>query len=131
MEHIEHPSPDEQFRQEIEEARLGLRPYVSRKAAAWYLGVHHVTLSKMHCRGDGPRTVVYNPRSARNARKLYRVEDLDKWAKERGVTGEGDRRALAELLRMRHEVERLRLRAEMGELRREVARLKRRAGDVD
>ena len=61
MEHVEHPSPEEQLRQEIEEARLGLRPYVSRKAAAWYLDIHHVTLSKMHCRGDGPRTVVHNP----------------------------------------------------------------------
>lgn len=120
------PLLDELYRQEIAEARNGLRHYVSRKAAAWYLGVHHTNLSKMRSKGVGPPALVPNPGAGRNSRKLYTLADLDQWIGERKLAGNGSCPALAQLIELRVREESLRLASASREVASHVARLKKR-----
>ena len=64
------PDLEDRFRQEIADARSGLRPYVTRKAAAWYMGMHWATLTRLKRSGLGPPSIVHDPSKKANAHQF-------------------------------------------------------------
>ncbi|WP_251475994.1 helix-turn-helix domain-containing protein [Stenotrophomonas lactitubi] len=75
------PVPDaDKWRQEIAEAKQGLRAKISTKAAAHYVGVHHTTLREWVREGQGPQPM-QNPAkagtTARNQHLGFTMDALD------------------------------------------------------
>lgn len=104
-------TPDEKqakFEQEINDARSGRHPYVSTNAAAWYLRMHHCTLSKLVSRGLAPPAVVLDSTRGRNARRFYQLDDLDDWLALRTAKTSGERTTLVQLDVLTNEERRLR-----------------------
>jgi len=75
------PAPDAQkWRQEIADAKAGVRAKVSTKAAALYIGVHYTTLRDWVREGRGPQPI-QNPgkpgTTAQNQHLGFTLESLD------------------------------------------------------
>lgn len=75
------PAPvAEKWRQEIADAKQGMRAKVSTKAAALYVGVHHATLREWVKEGRGPQPI-QNPgkpgTTAQNQHLGFTLESLD------------------------------------------------------
>jgi hypothetical protein len=121
---------EEEFHRQILAAKAGTRPYLSTKAAAWHLGMHHSMLSRLHQRGAGPPAVVRDPSRRANAPKFYAISDLDAWIESRKVLSAHDRHQMAildDLSRQKHD---LQCKAEVARVRASVARIRGRlSGD--
>lgn len=79
------------WEQEIDATRRGVRADMSRKAAAYYLGIHHTNLSKLRSEGRGPASVQARAGAGgvakgRNTTVRYTLTDLDAW-KEQNTSG--------------------------------------------
>ncbi|WP_448670485.1 helix-turn-helix transcriptional regulator [Pseudoxanthomonas mexicana] len=79
------------WEQEIDATRRGVRADMSRKAAAYYLGIHHTNLSKLRSEGRGPASVQARAATGggvkgRNTSVRYTLSDLDAW-KEQNTSG--------------------------------------------
>ena len=96
------------YDREIGDARAGRHPFISTKAAAWYLKMHETTLSRLNCRGLGPASIVRNPTKGRNARKFYRLADLDEWLELRNARTWTERVNLTQLDQLVSDERRLR-----------------------
>jgi predicted DNA-binding transcriptional regulator AlpA len=59
---------------------FGLKPALSTKQAAIYLGLAKASLDTMRCRGNGPPFIRISRKAVR-----YRIDDLDQWVAERLV----------------------------------------------
>lgn len=74
------------WEEEIDAARRGVKADISRKAAAYYLGIHHTTLSKLRTSGTGPASVQARGAVAgakgRNTTVRYTLADLDAWKEQ-------------------------------------------------
>ncbi|WP_447586163.1 helix-turn-helix transcriptional regulator [Pseudoxanthomonas mexicana] len=74
------------WEEEIDAARRGVKADISRKAAAYYLGIHHTNLSKLRTSGTGPASVQARGGVAgakgRNRTVRYTLADLDAWKEQ-------------------------------------------------
>ena len=111
------------YDREIEEARAGRHPFISTKAAAWYLKMHLTTLSRLNCRGVGPASIVRDPTKGRNARKFYRLADLDEWLELRNARTWTERVNLTQLDQLVSEERRLRAQQRVSEVRASTTKL--------
>lgn len=107
------PAPDAQkWRQEIADAKAGLRAKVSTKAAALYIGVHYTTLRDWVREGRGPQPI-QNPgkpgTTAQNQHLGFTLESLEAFLATR--SGEpitrGKRTGTGEVLKEAERIEAL------------------------
>lgn len=122
------PGVEARYRREIADARSGLRPYVSRKAAAWYLGFHECTLTDLRRRGLGPPTVIHDPSRRQNTHQFYTLADLDAWVTARKGDTYGQHVRLASIDYLSREQKAMELQAQIKRMKAKLHRLKRRIG---
>jgi hypothetical protein len=113
----------EAYDREILEARAGRHPFVSTKAAAWYLKMHPTTLSRLISRGVGPPSIVRDATRGPNAKKFYRLSDLDEWLELRNARAWIERANLTELDQLVSEERRLRAQQRVSVARARAAKL--------
>jgi hypothetical protein len=120
------PDLENRFRQEIADARSGVRPYVTRKAAAWYLGMHWTSLTKLQKEGLGPPSIVHDRSKQTNAHQFYELSDLDAWMSSRKVRFYGDKADISTLDLLKRREQAMKLQAEISRMKERLGRLQRR-----
>jgi hypothetical protein len=121
------PAMEEELEREVREAQAGVRRYITRKAAAWYLGMHPHTLSNLQTAGAGPPMVIRSPAKRSNVRQLYTLADLDDWLASRRVTSYGSRERMVVLDALRREEQLMHLEGEIARLQAKLLRLQKRS----
>lgn len=121
------PAAEGEFEREIREAQAGIRRHVTRKAAAWYLGMHPHTLSELQTAGAGPPMVIRSPAKRPNVPQLYLLADLDDWLASRRVSSYGSRERMVVLDALRREEQLMHLEAEISRLQAKLLRLHKRS----
>lgn len=127
MKRGKNPALEEELEREIREAQAGVRRYITRRAAAWYLGMHPTTLSDLQTAGAGPPMVIRSPAKRANVRQLYTLADLDDWLASRRVTSYGSRERMVVLDALRREEQLMHLEAEISRLQAKLLRLQKRS----
>ena len=121
------PVMEQELEREIREAQAGVRHHITRKAAAWYLGMHPQTLSDLQSAGAGPPMVIRSSSKRPNVRQLYTLPDLDAWLASRKVTSYGSRERLVVLDALRRKEQLMQLEAEIARLQAKLLRLQKRS----
>jgi hypothetical protein len=126
MKRTSNSALDAQFESEVRDARAGVRPYLSRKAAAWYLGMHADTLGKLLRAGVGPKMVVRSASPKVNAHQLFALADLDAWLESRKASFHGALTRMTVLNALQREEQVLQLEAEISRMKAKLSTLKNR-----
>lgn len=116
----------ERARQEIDDAKAGRRETISSISAAYYLGMHYSTLSKLRAQGLGPKGKQNNLAGGQNAKIVYTLAELDLWSADRTSAGYIEQRQKTELAKEKIKVAFNRVLLELHELKAENARLLKR-----